>query len=404
MVGVEIAWDANVDATIGYRVHVGTESAVYEQVFDVGPATSFVYTDGIPGSRYYFAVSAYDADGRESPASDEVSTVVRGVEADPIATVQRCAASVGGDCHDTRVRAGGLEPVRGIAALPDGRVLFVENARHVRLLDATGLVAAASLSVEDPNAALTEVVVDPSFVRTQFVFVGLTELQRDGHRDLRIIRYRLVREALGEGATIVSGLSFHGDQAPRFAVDGSERIYVAMPRVADGGIDPYAGHVLRFAADGSVPEDQRGASPIVADGVAVPLDLDWDGHAVWIVGLDERSQPVLGRLLQDPVRGDWPQRLSGTGFETPPGVAVSAFDVAVSGVAPHSTSRGVVLDTMQRLHRVTTGDAGVSSQVEAMAWSADDRPVDIALGAHGSVHVVVRTPTGSFAIVEMTVW
>ena len=397
---VTLAWDANKVGTSGYRVHVGTESRVYYDIYDVGRATSFVFEDPVEGTRYYFAVTAYDADGRESPFSNEVSYLI-GEEPEPPVIAQGSDRPVARENHGARVRADALGPVSGIATLPDGRVLLVEGARHVRALGPLGLAAPPTLSADHPDAEFTEVVVDPSFHRTAFVFVGTTQRQRDGRRDFQVVRYRLVGDSLGEGATVVGSLSFEGEHAPRFVVDDLGRIYVAMPGFAAARADAYAGRVLRFAADGSVPEGHLGMSPVFAYGVAVPLDLDWDGRAIWVVGVDERSQPALGRLLPDAADNEWPQRLRAADFETASDLEVSAFDVAAPSDGERSTAPAVIVDTRHRLHRVTARTQDASARVEAMAWSAEARAVDVAVGPSGSIHVVVRTPTGKFAIVEV---
>jgi Fibronectin type III domain/Glucose / Sorbosone dehydrogenase len=398
---VTLAWDPNKVATSGYRVYVGTESRVYDESFDVGLATTFVFSDGVPGTRYYFAVKAYNASGRESPASEEVSTVV-GDEPEYSVNAPSRAASVAPESHGTRVRADALGAVTGLAPLPDGRVLFVENGRRVRLLEARGLITPSSLSTDDADAEFTELVVDPSFGRSAFVFVGTTELRRDGDRDFRVLRYRLVGDALGEGATVVAGLSFSGEHAPRFVVDDVGGIYVAMPGAGDARADVYAGRVLRFAADGSVPPDQRGASPILADSYPIPLDLDWDGRAVWIIGLDADSQPAIGRLLPDAADNEWPRRLRGTDFQTPPGFEVAAFDVTAPSLSDPSGSPAVILDATRRLHRIRARVQDAAREVEAMAWSTDAVPVEVAVGPQGRIHVVVRTSAGSFAVVALT--
>jgi glucose/arabinose dehydrogenase len=290
--------------------------------------------------------------------------------------------------------------VTGIAALPDGRVLFVESATRVRMMSDAGLVAASALSTESRDVEFTELVVDPAFDRSGFVFVGTTERQRDGRRDFRVRRYRLVGEALGEGATLIGNLLFRGVHAPRFTVDDLGRLYVAMPGGSGARTDPYDGRVLRFAADGSVPKDQRGLSPIFADGFPVPLDLDWDGRAVWIVGLDDRSQSNAGRLPLDVEDHGWPRRLSGTGLELWPGLDVSAVDITASGNDPASPA--FVVDTAHRLYQVTRRADDAVAQVELMSWPADTLPVDVAIGPHGSIHVVVKTANGAFAIVAVT--
>jgi hypothetical protein len=291
--------------------------------------------------------------------------------------------------------------VSGIAALPDGRVLFVEDARQVRMIDTVGLVAAPSLTTDAPDTAFTEVVIDPSFDRTSFVFVGTTQRQRDGRQDFRIVRYRLVGDSLGEGATLVGNVAFTGDHAPRFTVDDMGRIYVAVPGAGAARDDIYAGRLLRFAPDGSVPDDHRGLSPVLAHGLAVPRDLDWDGQAVWVVGLDERAQPALGRLVPDAADSEWPRRLSDAGFEIAPDLEVSAFDATASVEAGRSPAQAVIVDSRQRLHRVITRAPEIVPEVEALDWSVEGLPVDVAVGPHGAIHVVIRTATGRFAIVDV---
>jgi len=71
---VTLAWDPNVDANIaGYRLHYGTAPDVYSSVLDVGNDTTGTIHDLIPGVAYYIVVTAYNADGLESPPSNEVS-------------------------------------------------------------------------------------------------------------------------------------------------------------------------------------------------------------------------------------------------------------------------------------------------------------------------------------------
>jgi len=68
-----LVWDANEDGvTVGYRVYSGTASRSYSNAVDVGCATNFALTAFERGV-WFFAVTAYSADGLESDFSDEVS-------------------------------------------------------------------------------------------------------------------------------------------------------------------------------------------------------------------------------------------------------------------------------------------------------------------------------------------
>jgi|Deesub1362B_J571_1020462.scaffolds.fasta_scaffold02822_7 hypothetical protein len=71
-----IMWEPNREADLaGYRVYWGTSSRSYRWVVDVGKATEYEVTGLEAGTRYYFAVTAYDLAGNESDFSAEVSAV-----------------------------------------------------------------------------------------------------------------------------------------------------------------------------------------------------------------------------------------------------------------------------------------------------------------------------------------
>ena len=76
-----LSWDALTSANLsGYRVYYGTVPGSYAQPagqgIDVGNIANYAVTGLNSGARYYFAVTAYDASGVESPYSNEVSKVV----------------------------------------------------------------------------------------------------------------------------------------------------------------------------------------------------------------------------------------------------------------------------------------------------------------------------------------
>src|SRR5512138_106512 len=69
---VTLAWSPSEGATVaGYRVYQGAGSGNYTNVIDVGDSTSATLSDLVPGTTYYFAASAYDVVGLESPLSAE---------------------------------------------------------------------------------------------------------------------------------------------------------------------------------------------------------------------------------------------------------------------------------------------------------------------------------------------
>lgn len=71
---INLAWDPSVTPeVVGYTVDVGLSPGTPGQTFDVGPATTFTFTQAVPGTRYYFSVRSYDGENRSSLPSNTVS-------------------------------------------------------------------------------------------------------------------------------------------------------------------------------------------------------------------------------------------------------------------------------------------------------------------------------------------
>ncbi|MBI3804987.1 MAG: fibronectin type III domain-containing protein [Nitrospirae bacterium] len=71
-----LTWDPSPDAVSGYKVYTGTVSGIYLTAVDVGTGTTYTVPNLIDGLTYYFAVTAYDGAGNESPSSNEVSKAI----------------------------------------------------------------------------------------------------------------------------------------------------------------------------------------------------------------------------------------------------------------------------------------------------------------------------------------
>ncbi|MBP7526935.1 MAG: fibronectin type III domain-containing protein [Syntrophorhabdaceae bacterium] len=67
-----LAWNATTGVS-GYRIHYGTSSGNYTASSTVGNTTNCTVPNLNDGTRYYFAVTAYDSSGKESDYSNEVS-------------------------------------------------------------------------------------------------------------------------------------------------------------------------------------------------------------------------------------------------------------------------------------------------------------------------------------------
>ena len=75
---VTLSWDKSASRAVrGYRLRCGlTSGRNYSRIIAVGKVTTYKISDLIPGETYYCTVTAYDAAGRESPTSNEISFTV----------------------------------------------------------------------------------------------------------------------------------------------------------------------------------------------------------------------------------------------------------------------------------------------------------------------------------------
>ena len=74
---VTLAWQPSADTNVvGYNVYFGGVSETYTDKISVASATSTIVSNLTEGVTYYFAVTAYDDTGLESPFSNEASYAV----------------------------------------------------------------------------------------------------------------------------------------------------------------------------------------------------------------------------------------------------------------------------------------------------------------------------------------
>ena len=371
---INLAWDASPEpAVAGYIVYVGNASGSYIEQYDVGAKTSFAYTRAMEGQPYFFAVAAYTPDREIGPRSEEVFFLgghVTGGDRAAISSArpsQSAAASLTGasaicattnqsECYRIDRLASLPGEISALVPTGDGRLFVIDGAgRSVRMIAGDTLMPDAVLAA-DGASRLTGVVVDPAFDRNRFVYVSEIDTRADGRRDLSIVRYREVAGLCAEGAAVVSGIPLppHGDVP--FTIDGSRRLYVAVPG-GSAADSPYAGMVLRFESDGTVPRESRAGSPILAHGYAEPTSLVWSsvGNQLWLAGDDGAWE---GRLARVPLSGDaaeWPR--------TPAAVALGGDATIRSLFSAEPSTRGAT-------HRVEAGgliltdDAGALLRID----------------------------------------
>jgi hypothetical protein len=275
-------------------------------------------------------------------------------------------------------------PVSSPAATPDGRLLFVEDGRTVRVL-ANGVVSAGpALATTGAGSHIVALLIDPEFERTQFVRVAWTEEHPGRGRVLTVARLREVNGRLGEMAVIVPDIPVSGGGNPHVVQDSEGRIYITMPAADDGAGDPYAGQVLTFTADGRSASD--GPTPIVTRGYDRPDALTFDARTrrLWLSG----STGDLGHGVMSIARGNVHAEQQAS---APQSLASGAAAGAIVGFAPLGLVRTgeapafLALDADGTL-MVVRADAQAFVQQGAVTFDAG-RLLSLQAGAGGPVFV-----------------
>ena len=187
--------------------------------------------------------------------------------------------------------ATGIEDATDLLSLADGGVLVAERIGRVRVLRGQ-LMAGAAITLDDvmvgDGHGLLSLAAGPDFSSTRHVFASYTT-----EYGLRVARFTLAGDRLVDRAVVLDGLPVAAAQPAALLRTGPDgRLYLAT----DDGGDPerlydlgsYSGKILRFAADGTTPQDQPGRSPVWSLGVSHPVGLAWaaEGAVLRLVGVE----------------------------------------------------------------------------------------------------------------------
>lgn len=145
---VTLAWDRCVgDAVVGYRLYQGGASRAYTNVFGAGTETSNTVSDLMEGATYFFAVTAYDANGLESDFSKEISYTV------PLPDTQPPAISLGSPANGAAYTAPATIALTAAVAADGRRITRVDFYNGATLLG-TASAAPYSLSWQNVGAGI----------------------------------------------------------------------------------------------------------------------------------------------------------------------------------------------------------------------------------------------------------
>ena len=388
--GATASWDRNPEPNvIGYMLSYGTVSGRYDSTIDVGNVTTAQFFPPA-GNRYYVVVQAYTSTGEVSAPSTEAVIDI------PSTRLPVLALNTTATLQQSTLRFQSAGSVSGVTALPDGRLLLIENGRSLRILAPGDSTAQTVLDTSDAFASVTESAVSIRFSASRHVFVGFNTRLDANTSAFAVLRYRDLNGSLGESVAVVADLRFRGTGVPRFTIDENERIYVAMPD--SDRSDPYSAAILRFNPDGTVPADNPVASPVVARGFSRPANLGWDGQVLVAVGGDEQGSYSAAALNADQRSGSWPQSLQPVLVGNSNSVVVAAFSVGDS-----RTVRGVrgFIDANQRLFRASSGASESKVVFDEIPLPTGFVPVSVAAGFDDQIYVVMRSPAGESFLIEI---
>ncbi len=169
---VTLAWDPNAETDLaGYVVSWGTQPGSYTQSRDVGNVVTAVVPDLTGGTRYYFAVQAYNTSGLTSAYSAEVSALmpVQGPAAPTVTSVTPVSGPTAGgtavSVRGTGFAAGatltfGGVPAVGVTVLDATTITAVTPAHAAGAVDVR--VTVNSLSSAPLSGGFTYVDDDPT--------------------------------------------------------------------------------------------------------------------------------------------------------------------------------------------------------------------------------------------------
>jgi hypothetical protein len=240
--------------------------------------------------------------GRVAVTPDmSVSTTADSAGAREPATI--CLES-GFPCVGLRREVSRTVPLSSPAALPDGRLVFVEGGRHLGMLVDGVVVSEPAQSVPAGSARIVALLIDPAFERTRAVRIAWVEESARNGRTLVITRLHESNNRFSDAAVVVPGVPLPSTGEPRVAQDSGGRIYVAVPSGVEGdarrGSDE--GTVLRFSPDGLTFSAKLGP-PTFAPGYDQPhaFTVDSSGAHLWISGNDRgRIEGLRSIPLMDP--------------------------------------------------------------------------------------------------------
>ncbi len=303
-----IGWDQSADDTaqlggFQYAIYVDGTRHVMTAVSCAAGSSATVFACSGKGpdlsvGQHTIELAAFTsaAEGpRSAPLTVTVTALTTGTASAPVewASDQTEKTSDGVTLRTQKVVDGLEDPVDALFT-PDGRLFIAERRGRVRIVQDGQLQVPDALTtvLEDDGPAenLLSIAIAPDFERTHFVYAVLAS--RTGSGDVfRLVRYRELRGTLAERAVLLEGAGPPiADAAAVLRVAADGKFYVAV------GATGFPGTLLRINADGTMPLDQAGTAPAVAQGLQLPRGLAADPRSgiVWIADEQDGDAHLSG--------------------------------------------------------------------------------------------------------------
>jgi Glucose / Sorbosone dehydrogenase len=350
---------------------------------------------GMPPGTHTVELIAVTPQGESSPSQPlqiviEPSVLLHGSVA-PAGVARNASSASSMACADQRcfavsVLSQGAGVIDRLAALPDGRVLLVRNAREVLVLgDRNVAVAYTARSDSRRDESIADIAVDPAFADTHLVYLAVVTRDATGARSVRVVRSREVGGQLGEQTTIVPDVRVGVDASTPLALDRGGHVYLSLPGGGSTTRDPYEGAVLAFTADGNAAGALLG-SPVLARVANRPAAIVPNPAAedIWVV----EAEQTLSRALRVVRRAT-----SGIQTFTVGTGAADTGDNAVRAVAFTSVNEGMLAMAQNGLVLFALSrDLGTISRIVPLPLG-DLRPTAIAATTTGDLIVAAVDAT-----------
>jgi glucose/arabinose dehydrogenase len=188
---------------------------------------------------------------------------------------------------ETSLLARDLIDVTDVAIPSDGGLFIAQ--RNGRILMFAGGAEPQSADLDRRDGELLAVALAPDFARSGHVFA--IQAQRGA---FRLTRHRLMEGQLIERMVILPDVPASADPAARLRFGRDGKLYAAFDDAGDKGaavkLFAWSGKVLRLNPDGTTPDDQPAASPVMWSNISSPGGFDWprEGRGMWIAetGID----------------------------------------------------------------------------------------------------------------------